>query len=142
MSDVTVEVSGLSEFVRELRRVDFGKEIGRVNQAVSEPVAADARSRAIARGGSAAKTARSIKASRKAKAAVIAVGGPRFPFAWGAEFGAKRWRQFPAWRGNQWSPDSGNVGYFLHPAIRDGKEAFERRYFDEIEQVAAKAFPD
>lgn len=142
MADVTVEVSGLAEFVRELRRVDFGKDLGRANQAVSEPIAADARSRAMSRGGSAAKTARSIKATRKAAKATIAVGGPRFPFAWGAEFGAKKYRQFPRWRGNQWNPDAGGVGYFLHPAIRDGKEAFERRYLDEIEKVAAKAFPD
>lgn len=142
MADVTVEVSGLAEFVRELRRIDLGKEIGAMNQAAAEPIAADARSRASRRGGSAAKAAPSIKATRKSAKAVIAVGGPRYRFGWGAEFGAKAYPQFPRWRGNQWNPDSGGVGYFLHPAIRDDREAFERRYFDGIEEVAAKAFPD
>jgi hypothetical protein len=57
------------------------------------------------------------------------------PFAFGAEFGAKRYPQFAAWRGNQWVGGSGpadGVGYFLYPAIREQHAEVERIYMANI----------
>ncbi len=140
-----VAIQGLTQFRKELNSVSksLGKEMGQINKRFAEPIADDARSRARSRGGSAAKTAKSIKATAQQTAVRIALGGPRYPFAWGAEFGAKQYLQFEPWTGNQWEPVGvGGVGYFLHPAIRDRTSDIDDYYLDALVQVAHDAFPD
>ncbi|MCP4958514.1 MAG: hypothetical protein GY925_04505 [Actinomycetia bacterium] len=143
-SDV-VAIQGLTQFRKELNKVSksLGKEMGQINKRFAEPIADDARSRARARGGSAAKTAKSIKATAQQAAVRVALGGPRYPFAWGAEFGAKQYLQFEPWTGNQWSPfDASGVGYFLHPAIRDRTSDIDDHYLDDLVKITETAFPD
>lgn len=143
-SPIAAQIEGLDEFRASLRAAgkEYGRAMGQANKRAAEFVAAEARTRAISRGGSAAKGAQSIKASAAQKAAMVAIGGPRYQWMLGAEFGAKKYKQFPPWRGNQWQPDANNgVGYFLHPAIRDTRERFEEMYLEELDTVAKSAFP-
>jgi len=142
MIDHTIKIEGLDEFRRQLRAADpkFGREMGRINQAVAKPIAIKAASRAQALGGSAAKGSKTTKAARKAKAAVIAVGGPQAPWMWGAEFGSEQYAQFPAWRGNQWNPVGGGVGYFLHPTIRDERDNSDEIFLGGITELVSRAF--
>ena len=67
------------------------------------------------------------------KGAAVKIGGARFPFALGAEFGSKRFRQFEPWRGA-----GATAGYFMWPAIREEIPKLIAAYGDAIE----KAFTD
>ena len=144
-SAFAVDIEGLDQFARDLRAAGpaMPKRMGQANKKAAELVADEARRRAKSLGGSAAKGVRTLTSSAAAKQAAIMVGGPRAPWMWGAEFGAKRYRQFPAWRDNQWAPDTANgVGYFMHPAIRETRDEFVETYMAAVSQVAAGAFPD
>lgn len=143
MSDA-VAIRGLDEFRRELARSskDAAREFARVNQQIAEPIAEGAKSRARSLGGAAAKGADSIKAKRSQKGVGITGGGGRHRYFWGAEFGARRYRQFEPWTGNQWVPMEGGVGYFLHPEIRDRVHDIDETYLDAIDKFAKSAFPD
>ena len=134
-----IRVEGLAQFQRELRRVsnDFPRELRLANLEAAEVVAKAARAKAQALGGVARKSAPSIKATAEQRRAKVSFGGPKFPFALGAEFGGgsrPSTRQFKAWRGN----DSG-AGYFVFPEIRRTKDAFlevyEKGLFDLIERA-------
>ena len=145
MPAVGIDVEGLDELRAQLREAGGSKltrELGKANKAGATVVADEARGRAESLGGSAAKGADTIKPSASAKASSVNLGGARAPWMAGAEFGALAFAQFPDWKGNQWSPDSGNVGYFLHPAIRDTKDEFLEVYGDAIDDLMARAFPD
>lgn len=134
-----VEVVGLRDFQRELRRVDkdLPKALRLVNLAAAEVVAADARSKASALGGVAAKAGASVKAQAQQRAGIVRLGGNRYPFAMGAEFGAIRYRQFKAWRGS-----GADAGYFLYPAKRAKTPLVVAMYGDMVEDLAKKAFPN
>ena len=136
-------IEGLDQFRKDLKAIDpaLGREMGQANKKAAELVAREARSRAQRRGSSAAKGADSIKSSAAQRAATITIGSARRPWMHGAEFGAKQYRQFPRWKGNQWNPDGGDVGYFLHPAIRDTRKEFIEEYAQALDDVVAMAFP-
>lgn len=136
--DNTVRVEGLREFLSELRRVDaeFPKQIRQANKDVAEAVAVKTRASFSSRAGVAPKVAPSVKSYAQQRSAQIQIGGSRFPFAMGSEFGSVRYRQFPAWRGS----DSG-AGYSLYPTIRENREEIERTYLQAVDQVTRRAFP-
>lgn len=140
------EVRGLKEFRRELRKSTdlLPKEVGAANAEAAEVVLSAARKNASALGGVAAKVIRSngLRPSKAAAAVKVILGSESVPYAIGAEYGSIRYKQFKEWRGNQWTPDQGSVGYFLHPAIRDTREEFIETYADIIMRLTRKAFPD
>lgn len=147
MPDTELRIDGYDEFRAELRKLgpEYSRQLGRFHHEAATPIAEDAADRAKRRRAFGSRAAASIKATRKSKAATIAGGGARFPWFWGAEFGAKRYRQFGPWRGNRWTPVGGSgVGYAMHPAIRDavlGGEFIET-YGDSLMEFASSAFPD
>jgi hypothetical protein len=140
-----VLVEGLRDFQKELQKAgkDWGKELRKANDEAAEPVALEARRRARRLGGVAAKTAAAIETKSEQRRVKVRIKGlgPRgkFPFGFGAEFGAIQYAQFPAWTG---SGDS--AGRFLFPASRDKPtlEKVEDVYFDALDRLARKAFPD
>jgi hypothetical protein len=129
-----VRVEGLAELRKELKRLDLSKDLGQANRKVAQLVVDAAQGRASTRLERAA--ARSLSASSSTVGARVGLGGPRTPFAAGAEFGSKRFRQFQAWRGN-----GQQAGYFLYPAIRENTPRIVEVYGDEIDRVTRKAFP-
>lgn len=140
-----VRVEGLRDFQRELRALDnkLPRQMRVANLEAAEVVAKEARAKAIAQGGVAEKTAPSIKAAAEQVRSKVNIGGTRYPFALGAEFGAKVYPQFKRWRGNQHQPDVDNgVGYFLYPAIRETRSEFIDTYAKALDQLMRRAFPD
>ena len=142
-----VEVDGLRDFNAELRRAGPGltRHVRVANRRVAEGVAEAARDRAESLGGVARKAAPAIKAGASETTAFVRLDGARFPWALGAEFGSHRFRQFEPWRGNGWTdPEGIEIGYFLHPTIRERTrsgevlDAFDR----ELVEAFARAFPD
>lgn len=69
----------------------------------------------------------------------------RPPFADGAMFGAKQYKQFPPWVGNTWEIGGGGGPVPLNPAIRETKDDIAQGYVDGFEYMASvliRAFPD
>lgn len=153
MSSGAVQVVGLDEFRRELRRLeDQGMVEGlkAVNYEVASRVVVWAQARAGGLGAMQVRAAGSLRASRTQARAQVAGGGARVPFFAGAEFGAGQnqprrtsrgtvtgWNQFQPWRGN--GPDA---GYFLYPAIRDHNTEIVQTYSEAMAELGRRAFPD
>ena len=136
---VGVQVLGLREFSAGLRRVDrdLSKQLRQVNKEAAEDVARYARAKASALGGVQNKAAGSLRPGGTQRGGYVKLGGNRFPFALGAEFGSIRFKQFPAWRGS-----GADAGYFLYPALRKRTQHLVEKYGDEIERLSRHAFPD
>lgn len=133
-----IKVEGLAELQRELRRIgpESARELRLANKAAAEIVAGEARSRALVVGGVAAKSAPSIRPLGQGRAAAVKLGGARYPFALGAEFGSIQYRQFAPWTGS----NSGS-GYFLYPAIRAKQDDVVDVYDDMLRALTKRAFP-
>lgn len=158
-----VVVKGLDEFRKEIARLaKAGGADGRgllkeANHKVAAFVVDNAKTKAGTLGRMQSAAAQSMKASRSVSSAIIHAGGT-VDFFYGAEFGAKRnvlrpARQAAGWAGpgrwlgyNQFSPwrssSGGNTGYFLFPTMRDKTKEIIEMYGDELDKVAAAAFPD
>jgi hypothetical protein len=141
---LSVEVQNLSRLRSALRAAGPGlvEQVKAANFEVADHVAQSARSLAQGQGGAAAKSAPSIRALKTSTAAKINLGGGRYAFAKGAEFGSFRYKQFKPYRGNQWAGwGNDGVGYFLHPTIRAQREYIIKTYGDRVEAIMAAAFP-
>lgn len=133
-----VRVEGLAAFQKALKALDenLPRELTKANKEAAEFVADRARTRAQALGGVAAKSAPSLKAAAEQRRSKINLGGARYPFALGAEFGGQRrptTQQFPPW--------TGKTGRFLYPTIRDTEQEFMDVYERAIDQLMHAAFP-
>ena len=144
--DVSIDAAGLRDFAKDLRKMRpaVAKEFTRALKDIAGEVSDDARKRAQSQGGSAAKGAKSITPRASGATASVSMGGARAPWMSGSEFGSKQFKQFKPWRGNQWIEwAEGNVGYFLHPAIRAAKTKTEDKLMDAVQAAAERtAFPD
>jgi hypothetical protein len=94
-----VEIVGLNDLIADLRAAPGRSpaEIRRVHREAASRVADSARANAAGMGSVQAKAAPSIRGAAEQRYAVIRIGGQ--PYAAGAYLGAKRYRQFPAYRG-------------------------------------------
>jgi hypothetical protein len=89
----SVEVEGLAQFRRELRRLDeagFTHELKDTNWLIASRVADWAKVRARSMGRMEAKAADSLRPTRGVTSAAVTLGGAQAPFAPGSEFGAYR----------------------------------------------------
>ncbi len=146
-----IQVDGLKDFQKDLRAAnrDFPKQLRVAGKDAAEIVAGRTRSSYARRGGVAPKVARSVKAMGEQRGASVKIGGKRFPFALGAEFGGGKYRkgrpsprggyttQFPPWRGNGLG-----AGYSLMPTIRASQEEIVDQYADALDAIAKRCFPD
>lgn len=143
MDTNTVRLEGLSDFTRALRVVDkaYPGEVRQANFDLARGIRDGSRRRASTRLEKRVAK-QGLKATRSVREAAVVLGGPRSPEAFGAEFGAKRYRQFRAWRGNRWGGWAGGPGYFLHPTIRQDGASLLDAYFETLNALSDKAFPD
>lgn len=137
-----IEVDGLKDLQRELRAVDkdFPKELRLANKGAAEIVADATRASFASRGGVAPKVAPSVKALAQQRSASVKIGGAKYPYAMGSEFGGRgrpRTRQFPPWRGN-----GEGAGYSLYESIRAQRDKVMDSYGDALDRLTKKAFPD
>lgn len=159
MPGPAVEVKGLTEFRRELRRMsaEFPQAMRLAQKEVADDVAARAQSIASGMGGVQARAAGAIRAyATQAQASVGFPTGGRFPMASVAFWGALRhtgWyaqhryagsrRQHPPWVGNSW--DVGVAGQgprAINPAIAQMLPQIDEHYLQMIDELAKRAFPD
>ena len=142
MAGPSLRLRGQREFSRTLRGLDLADQVKEANHSVATAVVERAEAEGRALGGVHAYVVRagSIRASRRFGSVSINLnrGGPAGP-TFGAEFGAKRFGQFPSWRGND-----EDAGYMVHAAIRQMKASGELldRYEDAVINALSAAFPD
>lgn len=141
-----LDVEGLTEAIKALNRAnrDLGREARSLIRDEAVIISADAKARLGRRpgGGTYPRKSGMIRRKTNQKGAEIGLKGSRYPWAFGAEFGAKRawvWglvtlqsklrqRQFPVWRGNQFVVrGGGGPGWVIQPAIRDNLPAAATR---------------
>ena len=135
-----IRVPELRDFRADLRR--FGGEMYKgvkdANIEISTKVALLSKTAATSLGSVAAKSAPSLRPIKQLTSAGVRLGGARYPFALGAEFGALQYPQFKPWKGN--GPDA---GYFLYPTIRGMQNEIRDTYLDlVVDKVAARAYPE
>lgn len=123
-SPFSLEVEGLTETLDGFRGLD--KVVDRVISKGLARFAKDLRRRSEKRGSSLGGVHRhavaggGIEEFTRAGSAGLRLRSRKEPTILGAEYGAKQYRQFPKWRGNQFTGSRGsNVGYMVHPALRD-----------------------
>lgn len=134
MAAETIRVNGLRDLQRELKRLDLTDDLKDAHYRVAGIVVDEAEKRARALGRMQAKAAESLRAGKAQRKATVSIGGARYPFALGAEFGAKKYPQF--------LPHLGRTGYWTYPAIRAKRDEVIDAYGDEIERLTKAAFPD
>jgi hypothetical protein len=139
-----LRVVGLSANVRELKRIDrsLGLAISRGLRVFAKELRELTEKKGRALGGVHAETIsrKGVKHFARQDAAGLSLDLPKVPFAAGAEFGSFAFRQFPRWRGNQFTdPTGSSVGYMLHPAMREFLPEAEERIADEVEREFKKA---
>lgn len=149
--DGRVEIKGLKDFQRELRRIDkdLPKELRKVHMAAAQIVATGTRAKFARRPGVTSAVPKSVKAMAQQRSAVVRIGGKgKAEAAIGHEFGGGKYRrgnpspaggyttQFPAWRGS-----GGDAGYALYPTLRQKTDELIDLYGDALEDIARRAFP-
>lgn len=138
-----IQVEGLYEFLAQVKTTapQVVGEVSATNKLAADMVKDAARSKAAGLGGVANKAAASLATAKATRQASVRLGRG-MPFAFGAEFGAKKYRQFQPWRGNQWVTGDGpaaGVGYFLYPAIREQRAEVERIYMGSMLRLMRQA---
>lgn len=130
-----IEVDGLRDLQRELRALDasWPKELRLANKEAAEVVADATRASFASRPGVAPKVAASVKALAQQRNASVRVGGKRWPYAMGATFGARRFKQFPPFK---------QGGYSLFPQIKSERAKVVEVYGDAVDRLVRRAFPD
>lgn len=130
----------LDLLAKQLRGADkaLGRKLGQVNKSAAQPIAQDAQNRA--RTPQQAHFASGIKAKGSASEVAISVGGA--PGTVGAFFGAKRWKQFPEWVGNDWEVGGTDGPHAVNPAIHDALPKLMDDYGQAVVDVWSEAFEE
>jgi hypothetical protein len=131
-----IAVEGLYEFLAQVKVTAplVAPQVAETNKLAADMVKDAAKAKAAGLGGVANKAAGSLATSKATRQASIRLGRG-MPFAFGAEFGARKYNQFKPWRGNQWVAGDGpaaGVGYFLYPAIRAERAQIEAAYMGRM----------
>lgn len=134
MTDLRIDVHGLKDLQRELRAVDrdWPKELRKANKSAADLVAEGTRQSFASRGGVAPKVAASVKSLAQQRNASVRIGGDRFPYAMGSNFGSVRYKQFPP----PVKPD-----YSLYRTIEDKRSEVVESYGQAIDDLTSRAFP-
>lgn len=145
-----VEVKGLADLRRELKKLDNAKELNDAlraeHQRVAQIVVDRARVIAGSYGPQMVRAAESISAGRTVNGAVVRAGGARDPWALAAMFGTKHniqrtgpsGRTYLGW--NQFK-DAVKGGYTIYPAIERESDRIVEVYGDGIDRITRAAFP-
>ena len=140
-----VQVEGLKELQRELKRVDksWAKELQKANKKVAEDeVVPYARARAqesrTAHSGNTTRLGsrgvKSIRAGAKQRAALVRGGGAKVPYFQGHEWGTKgNYPQFPG---------KSKEGHIIYPVLRERREQIIERYGSAVDDLMKRAFPE
>jgi hypothetical protein len=138
-----VEVVGLREFRRELKRIgpQWPKELRQANKDAAELVAAEARRRAPRGphegGGRVVPIHLNIRALGSQRAGQVATGGARSPHGPVYEFGGSIPR-----RGDTAARTQVRAQPYIYPALGAMRDEVVEFYGEAVDRVSRRAFPD
>lgn len=130
-----IQVDGLRELQKELRALDksWPKELRLANKEAAEVVARATRASFASRPGVAPKVAASVRAAAQQRSASVKIGGRRWPYALGSNFGSSgRFPQFPPVK----RPD-----YSLYASIKSERKQVVDTYDKALDRLTKRAFP-
>jgi hypothetical protein len=136
MTVASVEVDGLKQLIRDVRRVerDLPKTMRVRMLPISQSVVVEARRRGQSLGGVQTHAVRrGLRGGATQNTAWIKLLASREPTILGAEFGGGRrrtTRQFPPWRGS-----GRNAGYFVYPTLRESSDDIIRQLEDSVRDL-------
>lgn len=152
---VQIEIEGLRNFTRELKRVDkaFGPKLRQVHLRIAVLVEGRTHSAMRAGGGQASAAVRGVRAKATQKMAAIqtsrgpgwtlgVIWGQRRRTGWYARprYRASSGRQFRPWVGNQYEPGSqAGKPYFLGDAMNSSIDEAIDLFGDAIDELAREA---
>ena len=130
MAAGAVRVEGLDETVRVLRKVDreLPKRLAKVHRTSAISVREEARGNIGDQPIPKQKTL--VTHFATPRTAGVTLRASRFPWAMGAEFGAKQFAQFKPWTGNQFTLQF--PGYIVQPSIGKLLPVIHARYADNV----------
>lgn len=128
----SVRIDGLIELQRSLREIDktLPRELRKINLEAAKKVQTTAEGTARSLGGVQAKAADSIRAMAEQRGAMIRIDANKYPYAFGAEFGSIRFKQFPAFKGS-----GADAGYFVWPSIRAERDEIVQMYDEKLTEL-------
>lgn len=131
-----IEVEGLKDFQRALKDAggDFPKELRLASKEAAKVVATGTRQSFLSRAGVAPKVAASVKVLASQRGAAVRIGGNKFPYALGSNFGSVRFRRFPMFAGH-------GSDYSLYKTIKAKRDEVIEVYGEAVDRIARKAFP-
>lgn len=151
-----VYIAGLRELRNELKRIEPGlqREMQRENKSFAARMVPQVQSaynaiypkptskKKRAGGGRRKGTVSQIRAVATQTSSGIRIGGARYRYMLGQEFGSNKYPQFAPWTGPGPS-GRGSRGRFLYPTVRGELPSVVKRYQTEvIDKVVARAFPE
>lgn len=139
-----IEIKGLKEWRRDLAKCGAGwnKMLRDLNKGIAKFVEGEAKGnwfRPVQ-----VEAERAVRGSGTIRGAKIGVGTSP-PFAQGAVWGAKQYKQFPPWVGNTWEVGGPGGPYGINMAIRENRDEITESYaegFVYVASVVSRAFPD
>lgn len=140
-----VDIQGLAQLQKALRDVDpeLAKQLRIRQKSIAEDIVDKATARGDSLGGVAAKSTQALKAKGEQRNAKVILDAQRFPWALGGEFGGLGYRQFKPWRGNRYTDPLGqDVGYFLHPTLRDERDHIIHEYEAMVDDLLVHVAKD
>lgn len=140
----SVNVKGLKEFRVSLKKAgdEYPNKLKEANVDVANFVKTGSQGKAGSVGGVAPKAAAAMRAAKSGAGATVYLGGPKSPYAMGAEFGAKRYPQFKSYRSaGPADAFQGSEGYFVFPFIRENRDKIIEMYWQKLEEINKHAFP-
>lgn len=142
-----VEIRGLKEFRAELKAAEgkLERELTKANKKAAEVAAERGRAKVSGLLPVQRKVSSLIRAAGLGTKSVVRSGGAGFPgvLTMGALLGAKRYKQFPAWVGNDWDVGVAGTGpYGVNDAIAESLPEFIETYDAMLVELTARAFPD
>jgi len=138
-----IRVEGLDETRRALRKAgatSATKAIRAAHKTTAKLVEGESRSRASGATRQQARAARSMLGKGTAGAAVLALRNTgSIPYGIGAYMGAKAYRQFPDWVGNNWDLAAGTGPYVVAEAISENLDEILELFETEIRDAIQSA---
>jgi hypothetical protein len=126
------------ELRKDLKEIDqqAPKQLAKVNKQVAQYVVQVSKEKANELGGVFRKAAPALSASGTSSAVAVFLRKTSRPYAFGAEFGSKKYQQFHEWRGNPLvNAFDGGPGYFLYPSIRSHRARIEEKWTDAVDAL-------
>ncbi|MBB5804655.1 type III secretion system FlhB-like substrate exporter [Saccharothrix ecbatanensis] len=138
MPAYVIGANGFRRLRKDLKQMDdkAPKQLAKVNKSIAQHVVELAKAKASSLGGVANKAAPALSASGSGSSVAVFLKKTTRPYAFGAEFGSKKYKQFKPWRGNN-SSDAfeGGPGYFLFPTIRANKSEIEQKWLEAVNKL-------